>query len=146
MIGRSHHVWKQAAAIPYRIHKGRLEIALVTSSSGKRWVLPKGCIDPGERAFEAALRETLEEAGMRGKIERRPVGRYHYEKWGGECEVDVFLLRVTDSLKRWPEAGLRERLWFALKDALDELRERDLRRIVRDAPYRSRGATKPSKT
>jgi phosphohistidine phosphatase len=146
MIGRSYHVWKQAAAIPYRVWKGNLEIALVTSSSGKRWVLPKGCIDPGERACEAAARETHEEAGLRGKIERRPVGRYRYDKWGGECEVEVFLMRVSEVLDRWPEIGLREREWFTLKEAIAEMRERDLRRIVRDAPYRSRGATKPSKT
>ena len=68
MIGRPDHTWKQAAAIPYRVRKGTLEVALVTSSSGKRWVLPKGCIDPGERAWEAAERETEEEAGLRGKV------------------------------------------------------------------------------
>ena len=146
MIGRSDHVWKQAAAIPYRVRKGNLEIALVTSSSGKRWVLPKGCIDPGERACEAAARETHEEAGLVGKIQRRPVGRYRYGKWGGECEVEVFLMRVSEVLDRWPEVGLRERAWFTLKEAVAEIREKDLGRIVRDAPYRSRGATKPSKT
>jgi 8-oxo-dGTP pyrophosphatase MutT (NUDIX family) len=146
MIGPGDSVWKQAAAIPYRVRKGRLEIALVTSSSGKRWVLPKGCIDPGERAWEAAARETEEEAGLRGKIERLPVGRYDYGKWGATCEVEVFLMRVSEVLDRWPEVGLRDRDWFTLKEAVAEIREADLRRILRDAPYRSRGATKPSKT
>ncbi len=146
MIGRPDHTWKQAAAIPYRVRKGTLEVALVTSSSGKRWVLPKGCIDPGERAWEAAERETEEEAGLRGKVERRPVGRYTYEKLGATCEVEVFLMRVSEVLDRWPEVGLRDRDWFTLKEAMAEVREPDLRRILRDAPYRSRGATKPSKT
>lgn len=146
MIGQADYVWKQAATIAYRVRKGKLEIALVTSSGGKRWVLPKGCIDPGERACEAAARETLEEAGLRGKVERRPVGTYSYEKWGGTCEVEVFLMRVSEVLDRWPEFGLREREWFSIKEAVTQFRESDLRRLVRDAPYRGRGATKPSKT
>ena len=35
-------LYRQAAVIPFRIRDERLEIALVTTLSGKRWVVPKG--------------------------------------------------------------------------------------------------------
>ena len=35
--------------IPYRIRKRRIEVALVTTSRGKGWIVPKGSIDGGER-------------------------------------------------------------------------------------------------
>ena len=54
-------VRRQAAVIPYRIRKARLEVALVTTSKGHGWIVPKGCIDEGERARDAAIREAEEE-------------------------------------------------------------------------------------
>src|SRR5262249_26119697 len=53
---------RQAAAIP--IKDGM--VCLITSSNGKRWVIPKGLIDPGHTAGESALLESWEEAGLVG--------------------------------------------------------------------------------
>src|ERR671912_600913 len=49
-MARSH---KQAAVIPYRITRWRVEIALVRTSSGKGWTVPKGSLDKGESGREA---------------------------------------------------------------------------------------------
>ena len=65
---RMARVRRQAAVIPYRIRKARLEVALVTTSKGNGWIVPKGCIDEGERARDAAIREAEEEAGLRGVV------------------------------------------------------------------------------
>jgi 8-oxo-dGTP pyrophosphatase MutT (NUDIX family) len=59
-------VHQQAAVIPYRIRKDRIEVALVTTSRGKGWIVPKGSVDDGERPRDAAIREAEEEAGVRG--------------------------------------------------------------------------------
>ena len=58
---------RQAAVIPFRIRDERVEIAIVTTLSGKRWVVPKGSLDEGEQSRDAAIRETEEEAGLIGK-------------------------------------------------------------------------------
>jgi phosphohistidine phosphatase len=50
---RVHH---QAAVVPYRIRKERVEVALVTTSRGKKWIVPKGSVDEGERPRAAAIR------------------------------------------------------------------------------------------
>ena len=53
---------------------------MVTSRSGRRWVFPKGQIDPGHTPGEAALIEAWEEAGLVGTLDPEPVGSYLYEK------------------------------------------------------------------
>ena len=47
---------RKAAVIPYRIRKNQVEVALVTTSRGKGWIVPKGTIASGERARDAAIR------------------------------------------------------------------------------------------
>ncbi len=110
-------VHQQAAVIPYRIRKDRLEVALVTTSTGRRWIVPKGSIDRGERARDAAIREAEEEAGLRGVVAQKPLGRYHQVSRDRPCRVEVYLMRVTRVLERWLEDELRERRWMRIPDA-----------------------------
>src|SRR5256886_2841574 len=94
---------RQAAAIPVR--SGQL--CLVTSSSGKRWVIPKGMMEPGKTAGQIALQEAWEEAGLVGLLQPEPVGSYLYDKYGHTYHVTVFALQVTEVADDWPERGLR---------------------------------------
>jgi 8-oxo-dGTP pyrophosphatase MutT (NUDIX family) len=121
-------IWvRQAAAIP--IHNSRL--CMVTSSSGRRWVLPKGVIDPGHTPGQAALVEAWEEAGLVGVIEGDPVGSYVYEKLDREHHVLVYRMTVTEAREDWPERGLRERAWLTVAEALERIEEPGLRDILR---------------
>ena len=117
----------QAGAIPVN----GSGVCLVTSSSGKRWVIPKGCMEPGKTAGEVALMEAWEEAGLVGVLDPEPAGSYLYEKAGTTCHVTVFLLRVTGVADDWPECGLRERSWLSLAQALKRLEDTGLREILR---------------
>ena len=118
---------RQAAVIPYRIRKERIEIALVTTSRGKRWIVPKGSVDSGERLRDAAIREAEEEAGVLGVLARKSLGRYRHVNGDGPCQVEVYMMRVTDVLEHWLEDGLRRRRWMPVPDAAacvrDELRQ-----------------------
>lgn len=120
---------RQAAAIPVLTGK----ICLVTSRSGKRWVVPKGVIDPGKTAEEAALQEAWEEAGLVGLLKPRPVGSYVYEKWGNTCLVTVFMMHVTRVHTQWPEQQSRQREWLEFADAVERIGDPGLADIVRNA-------------
>src|SRR5262245_33136722 len=89
------------------------QVCLVTSRNGKRWVVPKGCIEPGKSAGEIALQEAWEEAGLVGLLQHDPVGSYLYEKDGFVCHVIVFIMNVTGVEEVYPEAGMRQRVWLA---------------------------------
>ena len=113
---------RQAAVIPYRIRKDRVEVALVTTARGKGWIVPKGSVDDGEQPRDAAIREAEEEAGLLGIVGRKPLGRYLHVNGAGECLVDVYLMRVTSVLEHWLEDRLRRRRWMPIRDAADRLR------------------------
>ena len=110
-------LFRQAAVIPFRIRDDRVEIALVTTPGGKRWVVPKGSLDDGERSRDAAIRETEEEAGLIGRLRRGSLGRYRFRRDNEQYEVDVYLMHVTVVLDYWLEAGLRRRRWIKVDKA-----------------------------
>jgi len=118
---------RQAAALPVRNGK----ICLVTSSNGKRWVIPKGLIEPGQTAGETALQESWEEAGLVGLLDPEPVGSYIYDKWCGTCHVIVYLMQVTEVANNWPENDLRQRVWLSAAGALERIDDPGLADIVR---------------
>lgn len=117
----------QAAAIPVR--DGR--VCLVTSRNRKRWVVPKGMIDPGHTAVEAAATEAWEEAGLRGVVFPEPVGEYRYKKEGRPHSVTVFVMHVTSEGDRWPEMKLRQKEWLTPDEAANRLDEPELQELVR---------------
>jgi 8-oxo-dGTP pyrophosphatase MutT (NUDIX family) len=119
-------VLRQAAVIP--VSDGR--VCMVTSSSGRRWVIPKGMIDPGHTAGEAALLEAWEEAGLVGVLAQEPVGSYLYDKYGRPHHVTVFLMTVTEVAEQWPEQDVRRREWLDADEAVDRIEEPGLREIV----------------
>ncbi len=120
---------RQSGAIA--INDGR--ICVVSSRSGKRWVVPKGCMEPGKTAAEIALQEAWEEAGLVGVLQPEPVGSYFYEKAGFTCHVTVFLMTVTDMAEDWPERSIRERRWLSVAQALQRIEDAGLRELIREA-------------
>ena len=120
----------QAAVIPV---KDGL-VGMITSSTGKRWVVPKGQIDPGHTAREAASIEAWEEAGWLGLLDDEPIGNYTYRKDGRDRCVLVFVMTVTDEKDHWPESAFRCREWLTVEDAVARIEEPGLQEIVRSLP------------
>jgi 8-oxo-dGTP pyrophosphatase MutT (NUDIX family) len=123
--------YQQSAVIPYRVNNGNLQVLLITSASGKRWVIPKGIIEPDMSSAASAAQEAWEEAGLKGEVIEPAVGRYVYFKWGGECHVEVFLMFVSEVFDSWPEAGVRSREWLNIKDAANRVNENPLKQMIR---------------
>ena len=111
----------QAGAIPIRKHPqtGRLQVLLIRRRDGRKWGIPKGLVDPGYNHVQTAAKESLEEAGVEGVVSDTPVGDFTYDKFGGTCLVQVYVLHVTRVLDHWDEMGLRERRWFDVREAAD---------------------------
>jgi 8-oxo-dGTP pyrophosphatase MutT (NUDIX family) len=112
-----------AAAVCYRLEGGDIQFLLVRTAAG-RWTFPKGRIDPGEMPWQAAEREALEEAGVRGRIQPELLATYPYEKRLSDGHlarmmVSAYLLCVqTDTDKA--ESG-RNPTWFSPEQAKREL-------------------------
>ena len=120
----------QAASIPY--YEGN--VCLVTSKSGKRWVIPKGSISKGKTASETALLEAWEEAGLTGKLNRTPVGSYTYSKAGLSYLVTVFLMQVSSVAEVYPEHRQRLRKWVSLSEVNTLVHEKELLGLLQSLP------------
>jgi 8-oxo-dGTP pyrophosphatase MutT (NUDIX family) len=118
---------RQAAVIAVRDG----QICVVMSGSGKRWVIPKGCLEPDKTAGELALQEAWEEAGLVGILDPEPVGSYLYEKFGNSYYVTVFLMQVTEAAEDWPERTFRQRTWLTPAQAVARIEEYGLRELIR---------------
>lgn len=126
---------QQSGVIPYRQTDHGLEVLLITSRKRKRWIIPKGVIEPELTAAASAVAEAWEEAGIRGWLHPVPVGRYRYRKWHGVCEVEVYLMSVEQLCDTWPEVSLRRRQWFPYRQAASKLAEPALGRLVGKMPW-----------
>ncbi len=86
----------------------------------KLWTFPKGHVDPGETAREAALREVEEETGWRCRITRRALtARYSFRRDGRLIRKRVFWYWMTP-LERVGELDAAEILavrWAGLRRA-----------------------------
>jgi len=112
---------------------GGLSVLLVSSKKEPgHWIFPKGHVERGETADEAALRETEEEAGVEGEL-LGPVGALEFD-WGRKrYRVEYFLIRATSETAR---TDGRQKVWLPFDDALARLSYDDTRRLLRDAHSR----------
>ncbi len=113
MAKKPDWLYRQSAAIP--IFGGK--IVLVTSRGRSTWTVPKGVIERTMTPWDSAAKEALEEAGVVGQVETDAIGSYSYEKWGGECVVQVYRLHVESLLDEWEEMDQRERVCIAPNEA-----------------------------
>lgn len=120
---------EQSGVVPYRLQNGQIEVLLVSSRKKKHWVIPKGIVEPDLTPQASAAKEALEEGGILGEVLPQSLGTYTYAKWGGICRVAVFLLKVTGLEADWLE-NYRERRWFGLGEAIEQLEEEELKTIV----------------
>jgi 8-oxo-dGTP pyrophosphatase MutT (NUDIX family) len=121
----------QAGAIAFRREGDRLLVLLVRSKKDPSiWVFPKGHIDPGEDAAATALRETWEEAGVRGTLSG-PVGApLEFDSGAEPVSVQYFVMRAGRESSS-PEG--RDKQWLSIDEALTTLAFESAREKLREA-------------
>ncbi|MBA3914160.1 MAG: NUDIX domain-containing protein [Acidobacteriales bacterium] len=105
--------------------------------------LPKGLIDPGEKAEQTAIREVFEETGLTASTIAKLIDtKYVYVRSWSDNErvfkiVSFFLLRYQggeiDDVKEAMRIEVKRALWIPLDDAVRKLAykgERDVARLA----------------
>ncbi|XP_059668312.1 nudix hydrolase 16, mitochondrial-like [Cornus florida] len=102
-----------------------VEVLMINSTSGPGLLFPKGGWENDETVQQAAAREALEEAGVRGDL-MHFLGYYKFKSKTlqdefspeGLCKAAMFALLVKEELKSWPEQSTRQRSWLTIPDAI----------------------------
>jgi 8-oxo-dGTP pyrophosphatase MutT (NUDIX family) len=137
-LGRWLKSWRtpvlQAGGIVIRRDNGTPKVLIVTARRRrKRWVLPKGSVQKGERAKDAALREVREEAGVTGKV-ICPLGAVQYTTRQGRVHCEYFLIEYRRPVRTRGED--RTARWCAIEDAISLLTYASARRVLLEAHAR----------
>ena len=94
-------------------------MCMVSNRHNDGLIFPKGGWETDETAEEAAARESMEEAGVRGGT-CTYVGEFTFKSRkkaalnGGKkatCLARVFVMNVTEEMEAWPEQSTRQRRW-----------------------------------
>jgi 8-oxo-dGTP pyrophosphatase MutT (NUDIX family) len=138
-------ILRQAGAIPFEHRKVILHVLLITSRGSGRWVIPKGGIEPGFTARQAAAQEAFEEAGIKGELDPKPLGSFTYVKRlksgvSKPASVEVYALRVEKQLKKWPEQAERQFEWMQIEAAMAAVQESGVARLLAKLAERHGGA------
>jgi 8-oxo-dGTP pyrophosphatase MutT (NUDIX family) len=141
MVNSIVDVRTQYGALCWRMHRGKVEVLLITSRDTGRWVIPKGWPIAGLAPAETAAREAWEEAGVEGDIADYGLGVFDYDKVLGPkgcipCSVEVFGLRVAELKGKFPERKERRRKWFDFEKAARKVAEPQLRALLLALPTR----------
>ncbi|KAK4481759.1 hypothetical protein RD792_012670 [Penstemon davidsonii] len=103
-----------------------VEVLMINSTSGPGLLFPKGGWENDETAKEAAVREAVEEAGVRGDLVHF-LGCYSFKSKTlqdefspeGLCRAAMYALHVKEELDSWPEKSHRERSWLTIPKAIE---------------------------
>ncbi|KFK25585.1 hypothetical protein AALP_AA8G133800 [Arabis alpina] len=127
-----------AGCIPFRYRNSEeigdsntgkvVQVLMISSSSGPGLLFPKGGWENDETVREAAAREAVEEAGVRGTL-MDLLGEYEFKSKShqdefcpeGVCKAAVYALYVNEELESWPEQT-RSRTWLTIPEALENCR------------------------
>jgi ADP-ribose pyrophosphatase YjhB (NUDIX family) len=123
---------RQSGVLPYQYKNGSIHILLVTTTSKKEWIIPKGNIEQDLTSRESALKEAAEEAGVKGVITGESIGSYTFQKkkTGKICSVEVFPMKVGKEMIEWEEEGKRKRRWCTPEEAADRVSNPQLKELI----------------
>ena len=125
--------------VVYRVREGTTEVVLIRV--GRRWCLPKGQVEKGEKLKDTALREVREETGLRGVIVTS-IGDISYWFTGKNNDnetiriskrVHFYLMDCAGGDVSQHDHEVEEARWFPIADAADWLSHRTERDMVAKA-------------
>lgn len=126
------YYYRQSGVIPIKIENGEIKVFIIKSRKGKKWILPKGILEPNKTYMEIAALEAFEEAGLKGKIFPQKIDTYKYKKWKSVCKVNFYIMTVEEIYNVYPE-DFRKRKLVSIKKAKKLIADKKIYEIIKEA-------------
>jgi len=124
-----------AGGIVWKMIDARPNFLLVTAkANAAHWVFPKGHIEKGERAEDAAVREVAEEAGVNAAI-REALGTQRYQADNKLVRVKYYIMDYRGDAPS-PSTEMRQKRWCPFAEAHDLLTFENTRLLLLQARRR----------
>lgn len=129
-----------AGGVVFRSEGERTEIAIISVGTQRRWQLPKGLVDAGEKPEQTAVREAREEAGVETRVKAHiETIEYWYAGLEGGIRVrfhkhvHFYLLEYVSGDTRDHDVEVNEARWIPIEEAHGQLAFEGERRVVERA-------------
>jgi len=109
-----------AGGVMWRKNNAGLEVLLVHRPKYDDWTLPKGKLDDGESAEDAALREVEEETGFRVSLGAELPATDYHDRYGRPKNVRYWVMDVLGG-DFHPNREVDEVRWLPLESAKQAL-------------------------
>ena len=134
-IFSARHTALQIGTLAFRTRERRLEVCLITSRGGGRWIIPKGWPEADLSHPEIAAQEAWEEAGLTGSVRPDMYASYMSSKSiepGVELPVrmNIYLLANPGQAEEFPELGQRKVKWLTTKEAVTRVDDGGLQEVL----------------
>jgi 8-oxo-dGTP pyrophosphatase MutT (NUDIX family) len=131
-----------AGGVVYRREDDAIDLALAARRTRRgqlAWGLAKGAIERGESDEQAAVREVLEETGLRAEVEADLGDIRYFYVWEGvrvRKRVHFFLMRATGGDVADHDSEMEDVRWFPLRTAIKRAAYKGEREVIERAAKR----------
>ncbi len=131
-----------AGGVVYRREDDAIDLALAARRTRRgqlAWGLAKGAIERGESDEQAAVREVLEETGLRAAVEADLGDIRYFYVWEGvrvRKRVHFFLMRATGGDVAEHDSEMEDVRWFPLRTAIKRAAYKGEREVIQRAAKR----------
>ncbi len=120
-----------AGVIAFKKENGKVKYLLLKHVDG-HWGFPKGKAKKNETLAQTAMRETIEETGLRVEVIGSQGWKTRYMLESGPKEVTYFLAMVPDKEVVLSSEHTKSG-FFGLKESLGKLKYKDMKEILKEA-------------
>ncbi len=129
-----------AGGVVVRPREDGWDVLLIATHEGERWSLPKGHVESGETAKEAAVREVREETGVEAEVVAPLDTIEYWFRWKStegslliHKRVHFFLMRYLSGDPRQHGWEVDDARWFDMDEAIEKVTYKDERELLQKA-------------
>lgn len=125
-----------AGGVVFKKENNKTFFLLIKPAETDRWQFPKGLIDKGESAQEAAIREVAEEGGVKAEVVEKLGTSSYFFVWEGEKifkTVTYFLMKYIKDTRDGHGREVDKTLFCLFTEAYEKLTYKGDKNILKQA-------------